>query len=106
VKTFYVYMMSNKNRVVLYTGMTNSLEVRVWQHQKHSLDGFTKKYNVDRLVYYETYDDPRDAISREKEIKGWRRSKKNELVQTLNPKWADLSSILFEQSRGPSLRSG
>ncbi len=103
MKTFYVYMMTNKSRVVLYTGITNSLEVRVWQHRNHTRDGFTKKYRVDRLVYYESYDDPRDAISREKEIKGWRRSKKNALIGTLNPKWADLSTMLYQESRGPSV---
>jgi putative endonuclease len=106
VKTFYVYMMTNKGRVVLYTGVTNSLEVRVWQHRGRKIDGFTKKYRVDRLVHYEMFDDPRDAISREKEIKGWRRSKKNTLVETLNPKWADLSTMLYQDMRGPSFRSG
>ncbi len=103
MKTFYVYMMTNKSRVVLYTGITNSLEVRVWQHRHARRDGFTKNYHVDRLVYYESFDDPRDAISREKEIKGWRRSKKNTLVERLNPKWDDLSTMLYEQSRGPSV---
>ena len=102
MKTFYVYMMTNKSRVVLYTGVTNSLEVRTWQHRQHAIDGFTKKYHVDRLVYYESFDDPRDAISREKEIKGWRRSKKNALVETLNPKWDDLSAMLYHDTRGPS----
>ena len=86
MKTFYVYMMTNKSRVVLYTGITNSLEVRVWQHQEREIDGFTKKYHIDRLAYYEAFDDPRDAISREKDIKGWRRSKKNALIERLNPK--------------------
>jgi putative endonuclease len=106
VKTFYVYMMTNQSRVVLYTEITNSLEVRVWQHRKPAIDGFTKKYHVDRLVYYESFNDPRDAISREKEIKGWRRSKKSELVERLNPKWTDLSTILFEESRSPSRSLG
>ncbi len=101
MKTFYVYMMTNKSRVVLYTGITNSLEVRVWQHENLTRDGFTKKYRVNRLVYYETFDDPRDAISREKEIKGWRRCKKNALVETLNTKWADLSTMLYQDTRGP-----
>ena len=102
MKTFYVYMMTNKSRVILYTGVTNSLEVRTWQHRQRAIDGFTKTYHVDRLVYYESYDDPRDAISREKEIKGWRRSKKNALIETSNPKWVDLSSMLYQDSRGPS----
>jgi putative endonuclease len=99
-------MMTNRSRVVLYTGVTNDLKRRVWEHQHDTLKGFTKKYKTTCLVYHETYGDILDAIAREKEIKGWRRSKKNALVETLNPKWADLSQTLFEQKRGPSLRSG
>ena len=91
-------MMTNESRVVLYVGITNSLEVRVWQHRHAGFNGFTKKYHVNRLVYYESYDDPSDAISREKEIKRWRRSKKNALIECLNPKWADLSTMLYQQS--------
>ena len=106
VKTYFVYMMTNRSRVVLYTGVTNDLQRRVWEHQNGAVKGFTKTYKIDRLVYYENYDDPRDAIAREKEIKGWLRRKKNALVETLNPKWADLSETLFEGLRGPSLRSG
>jgi putative endonuclease len=90
----------------LYTGITNSLVRRVWQHHHRSVEGFTKRYRLDRLVYYEIFNDPRDAIAREKEIKGWRRAKKNALVETKNPKWADLSAILYDQMGGPSLRSG
>jgi putative endonuclease len=90
MKTYYVYMMTNRSRTVLYTGMTNSLESRLWFHANNGGRGFTKRYKIDRLVYYESYDDPRDAISREKEIKGWRREKKNDLVWRLNPKWEDL----------------
>ena len=105
-KTFYLYMMTNRSRVVLYTGITNSLVRRVWEHQNGDIEGFTKKYKVNRLVYYENFDDPRHAISREKEIKGWRRDRKNALVETLNPKWTDLSPMLFQGMRGPSLRSG
>ncbi len=99
-------MMTNRSRVVLYTGITNSLERRVSEHQRGEIEGFTQMYKLDHLVYYESYDDPRDAIAREKEIKGWRRSKKNELLETLNPRWADLSPTLFDSVRGPSLRSG
>ncbi len=87
--------MTNRSRVVLYTGVTNSLESRLWFHKNNATGSFTKRYKVDRLVYYESYDDPRDAISREKEIKGWRREKKNELVRSLNPKWEDLGQQLF-----------
>src|SRR6266487_4650086 len=104
-KTFYVYLMTNRSRVVLYTGITNSLVRHVRQHQNGEIEGFTKKYKVNRLVYYENFDDPRDAISREKEIKGWRRGKKNALVETRNPKWTDLSAMLFQGMRGPSSSS-
>ena len=104
-KTFYVSLMTNRSRVVLYTGITNSLVRRVREHQNGDIEGFTKKYRVNRLVYYENFDDPRDAISREKEIKGWRRGKKNALVETLNPKWTDLSPMLFQGMRGPSSSS-
>src|SRR5207249_7589459 len=82
MKDYYVYMMTNRSRVVLYTGVTNSLERRLWFHRSVSPRSFTKKYRVDRLVYYETFRNPRDAISREKEIKGWRREKKNDLVRS------------------------
>ena len=101
-KTFYVYMMSNRSRVVLYTGITNNLVRRVWEHQNGEFKGFTQTYNVNRLVYYESFDDPNEAIAREKEIKGWRRSKKNELVGTQNPKWIDLSGKFHQIVRGPS----
>ena len=105
-RTFFVYTMTNRSRVVLYTGITNDLTRRVWEHQNGEMKGFTKQYKVNRLVYYESFDDPLDAIGREKEIKGWRRAKKNALVETLNPEWADLSPMLFQHMRGPSLRSG
>src|SRR6267378_8194925 len=95
-------MMTNRSCIVLYTGITNSLVRRVWQHQNGETEGFTKTYKVNRLVYYECFNDPRDAIAREKEIKGWRRDKKNALVETMNPKWADLSSTLYEETGGPS----
>jgi putative endonuclease len=99
MKAFYVYMMTNRSRVVLCTGVTNSLVRRVWQHQNSEIEGFTKTYKVNRLVYYERFNDPRDAITREKEIKGWPREKKNTLVERMNPKWADLSPMLFEHTR-------
>jgi putative endonuclease len=99
MKAFYVYMMTNRSQVVLYTGITNSLMCRVWQHQNGGIKGFTKNYKVTRLVYYERFNDPRDAIAREKEIKGWRRQKKNALVERMNPKWADLLPMLFQHTR-------
>jgi putative endonuclease len=107
VKVYYVYMMTNRSRVVLYTGVTNSLQRRVWFHDHASERSFTKRYKVDRLVYYERFDRARDAISREKEIKSWRRQRKNDLVRRLNPKREDLREQLFgDYRRDPSLRSG
>ena len=84
-KTYYVYIMSNNRRTVLYVGMTNNLERRFVEHtsQKEKVH-FTKKYNVDELVYYETYDDVLDAIAREKQLKSWRREKKIWLIQKIN----------------------
>jgi len=102
MKEFHVYTMTNQSRVVLYTGITNSLMRRVWQRQSGDIEGFTKTYKVNRLVYYECFDDPRTAIAREKEIKGWRRDKKNALIEKMNPKWADLSPMLFQHMKRPS----
>jgi len=99
-------MMTNKSCVVRYTGITNSSVRRIWEHQNGEIKGFTRRYRVNRLVYYESFDDPLEATEREKEIKGWRRAKKNALVETLNPNWADLSTRVFEDMRGPSLRLG
>ena len=99
MKVYYVYMMTNRSRVVLYTGVTNSLERRLWFHGNRSPRSFTNKYKVDRLVYYDRFDNPRDAISRETEIKGWRREKKNNLVRGLNLKWEDLGAKLFGDRR-------
>jgi putative endonuclease len=97
-------MMTNRSRTVLYTGVTNSLERRVWFHRNHTVKSFTKTYKVDRLVYYEQFNEALHAIAREKEIKGWRREKKNELVQTLNPKWRDLGLELFGSGSGKVTR--
>jgi putative endonuclease len=105
MKAFYVYMMTNQGRVVLYTGVTNSLARRVCQRQNSEIEGFTKTYKVNRLVYYECFDDPRDAIACEKEIKGWRRQTKNALVEIKNPKWADLSPMLFQHFKSSARAS-
>jgi putative endonuclease len=99
MKAFYVYMMTNRSHAVLYTGITNSLMRRVSQHQNGEIKGFTKRYKVDRLIYYERFNDPRDAITREKKIKGWRREKKNVLVERMNPKRVDLTPMLFQHTR-------
>ena len=90
MKTFYVYMMCNRSRTVLYTGVTNGLERRVWFHANANPNSFVNRYRCDRLIYYECFNTARDAIAREKEIKGWRREKKNDLVRKLNPAWRDL----------------
>jgi len=95
VKDLFVYLIANRSRVVLYVGVTNDLARRVWEHRSDAVKGFTSKYKVDRLVYYEQFPDALSAIMREKEIKGWRREKKNALVRTANPKWQDLGKRLF-----------
>ena len=89
---YYVYIMTNKYNSVVYTGVTNNLERRVYQHKKKLLEGFTKKYNADRLVYFEMTEDVKSALEREKQIKGWTREKKNSLIENVNPTWSDLSS--------------
>ena len=87
---YHVYILASASGV-LYTGVTNSLERRVLQHQQGLLAGFTKRYGVKRLVYFEGFSDVRDAISREKQIKGWGREKRLALIRTKNPKFRDLS---------------
>jgi len=87
---YYVYMMTNKYRNVLYTGVTNDLIRRVYEHRNHLLkDSFTAKYHVDRLVYFESTSEVKSAIEREKQIKSWNRAKKNTLVESQNPTWED-----------------
>jgi putative endonuclease len=86
----YVYLLTNKYNTVLYTGVTSDLKKRVWQHKEKLVEGFTKKYNVDKLVYYEVFADIRDAIAREKQIKAGSRQKKVDLIQVMNPQWRDL----------------
>ena len=88
---YYVYIVTNWNNKVMYVGMTNDLERRHDEHKTKVNEGFTKKYNVHKLVYYEHTTDVHEAIAREKEIKKWRREKKNKLVETMNPEWKDLS---------------
>ena len=99
VRDYFVYIMTNRSRVVLYVGVTGRLDGRVLDHRSHVVEGFTSKYRLDRLVYYEQFSDPISAITREKEIKGWRREKKNKLVASLNPKWEDLAESLFNVQR-------
>jgi putative endonuclease len=90
MKTYYVYILASASRT-LYTGITNNLERRVWQHRMKVHEGFTARYNVNRLVYFEVFNDVRVAISREKQIKGWTRAKKIALIESVNRDWMDLS---------------
>lgn len=91
---YYVYILTNKTDSVMYVGVTNDLERRIYEHKSRLIDGFTKRYHVDKLVYFEEYSDANNAISREKQIKGYSRSKKNELVKKQNPDFKDFSQLL------------
>src|SRR5579864_5202342 len=91
-KLFFVYIMTNGPKsAVLYTGVTGNLVRRAWQHKSKLIAGFTSRYNLTQLVYYEQFVYPDAAINREKEIKGWRRGKKIRLITSMNPKWEDLA---------------
>ncbi len=90
-KTYYVYLLTNWNNKVMYVGITNDLVRRIYEHKEKFVKGFTEKYNVTKLVYYEQTPDISEALNREKEIKKWRREKKNRLVISTNPQWRDLS---------------
>ncbi len=100
---YCVYIMASKSRT-LYTGVTNNLERRVYEHKHKLMPGFTAKYNITRLVHYEVTNDIRDAIAREKQIKGWLRAKKIALIEAENPNWRDLSEDWLDE-RDSSLRS-
>ncbi|MFQ5864225.1 MAG: GIY-YIG nuclease family protein [bacterium] len=88
-KHYFVYVLSSISKV-LYIGVTNDLKRRVWEHKIELMGGFTKKYRIKKLVYYETYNDVNTAIEREKQIKKWRREKKIALIESVNPSWKDL----------------
>lgn len=90
MNTYYVYIMTNKSRT-LYTGVTNNLERRVHEHKEKIVSGFTSKYNITRLVYFEETNDVSIAIAREKQVKGWLRARKIALIESVNPEWRDLS---------------
>ncbi len=89
-RTYSIYILTNNYNTVLYTGVTNNLMRRVWEHKEKLHEGFTKKYNVTKLVYYEEYPDIGSALAREKQIKGGSRQKKLDLIHSLNPEWRDL----------------
>ena len=90
-RQYCIYILSNKNNTVLYTGVTNNLPRRIYEHKAKLVDGFTKRYNLNKLVYYEVFDQVEYAILREKQIKGGSRAKKIALIISMNPKWLDLS---------------
>ncbi|MDI6727817.1 MAG: GIY-YIG nuclease family protein [Thermodesulfovibrionales bacterium] len=93
-KYYYIYIMTNKNNKVLYTGVTSDLKRRVYEHKEKLIEGFTKRYNITKLIYYEIYRDAEKAILREKQIKGGSRAKKEMLVNGFNPEWRDLYTEL------------
>ncbi len=89
-KQYFVYIMTNKHNRVLYTGVTNDLRRRAYEHRTGRGGGFTSRYNATKLVYYEVCEDPRSAIAREKQIKAGSRQKKLDLIEGMNPEWEDL----------------
>ena len=89
-RQYYVYILTNKHNTVLYTGITNDLKRRVYEHKEKLVDGFTKKYNITKLVYYEVFEDPENAILREKQIKAGSRQKKIDLINNINREWINL----------------
>ncbi len=95
---YYVYILTNKNNNVLYIGVTNDLERRVFEHKNKLVEGFTKKYNLNKLIYYEITEDVSSAIEREKQLKNWHREWKINLINSFNPKWKDLG-VDFQNGR-------
>jgi len=95
MKMFYLYIVSNRKHGVLYTGITNDLERRVYEHKQKHIPGFTSKYNLTKLVFFEETHDVNAVIAREKQIKGWINRKKISLIESINPHWKDLSESWF-----------
>jgi putative endonuclease len=89
--SYWVYILTNCSRSTLYVGVTNNIERRVFEHKHHLVKGFTSKYRITRLVYAEEAEDAMSAIQREKQIKGWTRARKNELVESMNPGWVEIA---------------
>jgi putative endonuclease len=101
MKTYYVHIMTNRSGT-LYTGVTGDLERRVYEHKHGVGSKFTARYRIDRLLHFEAFSDIRDAIAREKRIKGWLRARKIALIESVNPNWADLSTDWYDPSRPSS----
>lgn len=91
MKNYFVYILTTKNNKMLYTGVTNNLQRRIWEHKQKLIPGYAEKYNVNKLVYYQEFTDIKEAIAVEKKIKGWLRIKKDHLINQSNPDWKDLS---------------
>ncbi|WP_421996233.1 GIY-YIG nuclease family protein [Reyranella sp.] len=104
MRAYYVYVLTNIKRNVMYVGVTNDVEKRLADHRDGRGSAFTRKYRLATLVHVEEFQHVEDAIAREKQIKGWRRSKKDALVEASNPTWMDISDV--GPLKGPSLRSG
>ncbi len=92
---YFVYILTDKGRKTLYVGVTNDLAKRLWEHRNPEKASFSQRYHCIVLVYYEQFPDPLSAIAREKQLKGWRREKKNALIEKMNPRWEELSSDWF-----------
>ena len=90
-ESYYIYILVSKNNRVMYIGVTNDLHRRLCEHRNEKIEGFTKRYHLHKLVYFEKYASPKTAIEREKELKGWTRKRKNDLVTLYNPRWEDQS---------------
>ncbi len=88
---YFVYILASNNNTTIYIGVTNNIERRIYEHKNNLIDGFSKKYNTHKLVYLEETNSIEDAIKREKQLKGWKRNKKDLLINSINPNWQDLS---------------
>ncbi|MCX6765384.1 MAG: GIY-YIG nuclease family protein [Candidatus Moranbacteria bacterium] len=95
MKQYCVYILTNKINTVIYTGVTGNLSKRIYEHKNKLVDGFTKRYNLKKLVYFEQTEDVRSALTREKQLKNWKREWKIDLINKSNPKWKDLSETLL-----------
>ena len=93
---YWVYLITNRPHGTLYIGVTNSLAKRIWQHRTGAFEGFSKRYGLKQLVYFEEFHDVNNAIAREKELKGWLRTRKIELIEKQNPLWRDLSVEMLD----------
>ena len=95
-KQFYVYILASKKNGTLYIGVTSNLPQRIWQHKNEQVDGFTRKYNIKKLVYYEKHPNAESSISREKQLKKWNRAWKLRLIEKDNPEWVDLYGLILQ----------